>query len=392
LLPRMLLRANVQLQGDRILPHYFTAQDEPWLRVLIDEYARFVGHKCSALHERLAQPLAARAPKSKRRIAIWLLDALCRARPSAAVPPKEARAALFRAAACCFSSRSDVLRTVAASLAVSAAELDSALFADLRAEWRVGQLSPGLSPARLAGDANLALIASLMRRATHVRIAVRGNPRALVRHARVVGLICRESCVERAADGVVLDVSGPFSLFKHSEIYGRALASLVPRVLSSEEFELSATCALERGGHLPSLVVRSDESIATSQQPPRVERDIAREFEQDFRRAAPEWELLREPNAIASGESLLFPDFALAPAQDPNRRWLLEIVGFWTPGYLSEKLRRLRAAGIERFLLCIDQRRECAEAELPADPRILRYKTRIDARAVLALLTAHCPG
>jgi lysyl-tRNA synthetase class II len=67
----MLLRANVQLEGDRILPHYFTAQDEPWLRVLIDEYARFVGHKCSQLHERLAQPLAARNPEDPQRILAW---------------------------------------------------------------------------------------------------------------------------------------------------------------------------------------------------------------------------------------------------------------------------------------------------------------------------------
>jgi predicted nuclease of restriction endonuclease-like RecB superfamily len=384
----MLLRASAHLEGDRIVPHYFTAQDEPWLRVLIDEYAGFVGQKCSELHDRLAQPLSARAPKTKRRIAMLVLDALCRARPSAPVPPKEARAAVFRAAAAGLTPRVDVLRTVAESFAVTAVELESSLFADLRGERRVSELPPGLSPLRIASDANLAIIAALLRRAAHVRITVRGNSRALVRHARIVGLICRESRLGRAADGVVLDVSGPFTLFRHSEIYGRALASLVPRVLSSEEFEINATCALERGGHLPSLVVCSGEAIGMSHGPQYLERRIDQKFEHDFRRAAPEWELLREPPAIAAGESLIFPDFALMPVQDPTRRWLLEIVGFWTPEYLREKLARLRAAGIERFLLCIDQKRDCTQAELPADPRIIRYKTRLDARAVLALLTA----
>ena len=391
MLPQMLLRASLHLEGDRIVPHYFTAQDEPWLRVLIDEYARFVGHQCSELHERLARSPSARAPKSKRRIAVRLLDALCLARPSAAVPPKEARAAVFRAAACSLSPRIDVLRSVAASFAVSAAELERCLFADLRSEWRVGDSPSGLSPSRIASDANLALIASLIRRAAHVRIAVRANPGALVRHARIVGLICRESPLEQTDDGVVLDVSGPFALFRHSEIYGRALASLVPRVLSSEQFELSATCALERGARLLTLVVRSGESIGISPAPSRLERRLDQKFEQDFQRAAPEWQLVREPSAIACRETLIFPDFELIFRQDPTRRWLLEIVGFWTREYVCEKLRRLRAAGIERFLLCVDQKRECAEAELPVDPRIIRYKTRIDARAVLALLTAGYP-
>ncbi len=248
MLPQTLLRVSAHVEGDRIVPHYFTARDEPWLRVLLDEYGRFIGRKRTELHEGLREPLATRTPKVKLRIAMLVLDALCWARPSAPVPPKEARAALFRAAAGSLSARIDVLSSVAASFAVTPVELEAALFADLSSERRVAELSPVFPPSRIAGDANLAIVTSLVRRAAHVHIAIRGNARALVRHARVAGLICRESRLDRAVDGVVLDVSGPFALFHHSEIYGRALASLIPRLLSSEEFELDRDlCLRERG-------------------------------------------------------------------------------------------------------------------------------------------------
>ena len=79
--------------------------------------------------------------------------------------------------------------------------------------------------------------------------------------------------------------------------------------------------------------------------------------------------MIREPRPVASGKPLIFPDFELVHRRDKSRRWLLEIVGFWTQKYLTEKLERLRAAGIERLVLCIDQNRHCAEDELPRDAR-----------------------
>lgn len=61
---------------------------------------------------------------------------------------------------------------------------------------------------------------------------------------------------------------------------------------------------------------------------------------------ADKWELVLEPAAVEAEGSLIFPDFALVHRHDPERRWLLEIAGFWTPGYLETKLARLRAAGL----------------------------------------------
>ena len=390
------------------MPHYFTPRDEPWLRSLLDEYARFVGRKRSELQERLREPLPSRAPKAKLQVASHVLDTLCRERTRSAVPPKEARAALFRQASVTRAPRLAVIGRVAESFGVTPAELENALFADLRGERRIAELPKSVSPARLVTDANVAIVTSLVKRATNVRIALWGNSHALVRHAHRMGLICRLSKPSSGAhsslqgplessaisgegppDGVVLDVSGPFALFRHTEVYGRALASLVPRMAWCDGYELTAACSLGRADQLSTFVLRSGDPIGGGRELARRDARLEERFERDFQRAAPDWRVIREPHPVASGDTLIFPDFELVHRGDANRRWLLEIVGFWTQKYLADKLERLRAAGIERVLLCIDPKRHCAEGALPPDARVLRYKTKIDAGAVLAVISGY---
>lgn len=385
MLPQALLNVSTRVEGDRIVPHYLSAQDEPWLRALIEECGRFVGRKRTELRERLREPLPTRAPKAKLRVAIHVLDALCRDRTTSATQPREARAAVFREASLSQAARAEVLRSVAASLGVTAVELEASLFADLQGERRVAELPKSVSPAQLTTAVNLAIVNSLVRRATRVRIAVWGNSRALVRHARLMGLICKISA-QKTADGVILDVSGPFALFRHTEVYGRALASLLPRMAWCNEFELTASCALGRGAHLSTLVVRSGDPIGAGRELARHDSRLEERFDREFRRAALDWDVIREPHPVNAGGSLIFPDFELVHRRDESRRWLLEIVGFWTPNYLQKKLEQLRIAGIDRLVLCVDQKRLCSDEDLPEHAQIIRYRTRIDPLAVLAIV------
>jgi len=68
-----------------------------------------------------------------------------------------------------------------------------------------------------------------------------------------------------------------------------------------------------------------------------------------------------------------------------QQAWL-EIVGFWTPEYLTEKLERLRQARFPNVILCVDEQRNCAEGELPPGARVVRYRRRVPAQSVLELL------
>jgi predicted nuclease of restriction endonuclease-like RecB superfamily len=112
---------------------------------------------------------------------------------------------------------------------------------------------------------------------------------------------------------------------------------------------------------------------------PSIDQRLAR----DFARLAPSWELGLDPGPIDTEGLLLFPDFELTHRTEPSRRWLLEVVGFWTPSSLRAKLARLEGARLEHVLLLVDASKACAEGDLPASDRIVSHRRRIDARAVL---------
>ncbi len=93
---------------------------------------------------------------------------------------------------------------------------------------------------------------------------------------------------------------------------------------------------------------------------------LEQRFAKDFRRVAPDWDVIREPRPITSQSSIIFPDFELVHRHEPSRRLLLEIVGFWTPKYLEEKLERLRHTQLDNIILCIDDARELSSASISA--------------------------
>jgi uncharacterized protein len=244
------------------------------------------------------------------------------------------------------------------------------------------------------------------RSAESVRITAWGNTRALVRQARLHGLICNirrapppehssstthgteglDTLQAASIDGVQLEVSGPLSLFRHTLLYGRALCALVPRALWCPRFELKAVCEAGPGIASMTLAVRSGDPIRPGRELKAFDSKLEERFAKAFRKAARDWDLVREPCPVETDGSLIFPDFELVHRRDPTRRFLLEIVGFWTPKYLEEKLRKLRQAKLDNVILCIDEARACSDATLPAHATIVRYKRRIDVESVLAIL------
>jgi predicted nuclease of restriction endonuclease-like RecB superfamily len=270
----------------------------------------------------------------------------------------------------------------AAERGIVPADLAAALFADLPGE-RLAIPCGMLDLGELVLRSNLLLAQALMARAFRVRISLEGNARAVVRHAVLRGLLCAVSHGE-SDDGARLEVSGPFALFRRTILYGRALASLVPVLGWTRRFRLDAECDV-RYRHV-AVTLATGDPIFPSPEPRRFDSKVEERFARDFGRAAPAWAIIREPEPFAAGGHLVFPDFALHPRADPARRWLLEIVGFWTREYLVQKLQRLRNARIPNLLLCIDEERNVGEGDLPESGKVIRCRRRIDPGAVLAVL------
>ena len=380
MLPESLLACSIA--GDNLLPRFLRESDHLWLRALLDECARCTGRPQRELVERLRQPLASPAPEEKKRMAAHVLSRLWSPKSSAGSLARRVRAAVFLESAKGRAPPADVLAAVSGSLGLSPENLSRALFADLPGERPAEPPRRACSPGELALRVNLALAQGLLFRATSVRIEVVGNARALVRQAKLRGLLC--AVATGPGDESVLEVSGPLALFRRTLLYGRALASLVPILVNCPRFELRAECVLR--GRSRGLLLASGDPIFPAPEGRLHDSKLEERFAADFRRTAPDWDIVREPQAVASGASLLFPDFLLQHRLDPSRRWLLEIVGFWTPEYLARKLAGYRAARVANLILCIDERRSCAPGDLPAEARVVRFHRRIPTDDVLAVL------
>jgi predicted nuclease of restriction endonuclease-like RecB superfamily len=236
-------------------------------------------------------------------------------------------------------------------------------------------------------------------RAASVELSIEGGARPIVRLAKLRGLLCtiREPTPNTAiavrSVGPTLLLSGPFSLFRHTLLYGRALAELVPHLAWCARFELRASCILRK--RLVNVCLASGDPIFPAVAPAAFDSKLEERFANDMARLAPDWDVIREPKPVRAAGTLIFPDFLLRNRIHTDRWVLIEIIGFWTPAYLAEKCERLREARLSNLILCIDEDRACGEGDLPPQVPVVRFRRRVDAGAVLReieRLLARAPG
>jgi len=378
------------LTDEAVVPHYLREPDHVWLRALLDAYTRFVGQPRRALDEHLQAPLPVPVSGPRLQAARRVLDRLWPRLDPEGLSPRDARAALFCEAAESSAPRAALLRRVARRLGCPPARLEAALFADLPAERRLGPPPPDLDPGELALRVNLGMAQGLLGRARRVRVALEGNARAVVRQAKWGGLLCEVRRAERSGPGFAqLDISGPLALFRRTRVYARALAALVPLLPWCASFDLVADCVIE--DRVRRFRLQRGDPVFPARAPRPFDSQLEQRFAREFLKAAPDWDLIREPAPLSAGESLVFPDFVLQHRRQRWRRWWLELAGFWTADYLEHKLARLRQACQGRFILCIDGDRGCDAQSLPQAAHVIRYRRRVDPRQVLAVLEEPIP-
>src|SRR5699024_4796010 len=94
--------------------------------------------------------------------------------------------------------------------------------------------------------------------------------------------------------------------------------------------------------------------------------------------------LVREDDVIDLGAEVLLPDFALE--HPDGRRAILEIMGFWTPEYLNEKLNKIRQADVENLILAVSENLDCTSEDIDIEAaRVLWFKSGIHVYDVVDL-------
>lgn len=99
-----------------------------------------------------------------------------------------------------------------------------------------------------------------------------------------------------------------------------------------------------------------------------------------------DWVLVREDDVLDLGAEVMLPDFAIE--HPDGRRALFEIVGFWTPEYLAEKLAKIREADRDNLIIAVSERLDCSSEDferMGMDDRVLWFKTGIHVYDVVEL-------
>lgn len=373
-----------------VRPRYLTLRDHDWIEALLDVFEAAHGQARLVLRERVkALRLPGARPRARVAMA-HLLEGLHEFERGSPLSSVALRRLVFDLAASCPPlSQTQVWQAAADKLSCRPADVEGALYADLPGERRLVAPSSALTVPRLIESYNLALLQSLVFRAQSVRARLRDRVKPVLRYARLQRLLVNVR--QREDRSVVLELSGPLSLFRHTTKYGRAMARWLPALTRGTPWALSARCRLGDG----TVDVRAThrDGIATTHAPPlRFDSKVEERFFRELKKLAPDWEVTREAaptRVVLDGRvSLVCPDFALIdPAR--GRRYFVEIVGFWTPGYLQHKARVIGALPPDQpWVLCVDRTLASAESANAWLSGAFFYERRVDVPAFLAFLAS----
>lgn len=400
----------VEARPKLFAPRWLVPEDDHGIRRVHALYAEHEGRARRELDDALArvEPVPPGAvsralPPRKQELVQAALDRHLRSSVESALSPRALREALFVERARSERPRAELARALCERVGLPLTDLDHALFADLPAERVVAFDGPAPSVDAIRAEGNRILVEQLFARSREIELRMWAGARAVVRTAQLRGLLVVARREERAppaqlslapilAEGparacTVLTISGPFALFRHTRLYVSATRSLVP-VLARARFD--ARVKIPGASTDWTFRIGSDDPFvaAFAGGTPTFDSKIEEAFAKRFPRVAPEWELQREPEPIPVGDRLIFPDFRFVDRRQPERVAWLEIVGFWTPEYLRNKLAALREAELANLVLAVSDRLALNEGDIPSDARVLRFKGRVDPRMVRACLDA----
>lgn len=363
----------------RVEPVWLEARDDVWLREMCAELRAFHGRRVEEADERIKEIVA---PIARRhRVAARVVDAVWweekrrwKSRVDSPVAPYAVRKRVFELAG--ERSREEALATAGVELGLDVAGVERALYADRARERRLVAPGPLRSEAELREAYNLGLVQTLLARSLDVVATVRADLKAVVRFAKLLGLM---TTFEEAPDGAVrMTVSGPLSVFHRTLKYSRAFATWFPAVVATPGWSLEARLFLE--GEERALALDGGAPIPRTHALPRMhDSKLESRLDTDLRRCGGRFRLIREADVVRMGGGrVFFPDFAL----DSDRgRVVVEVAGFWTPEYVASKLAMLRAVRVP-FVMCADRR--TSPPELQCDPRVVLFDGAVDAAALLA--------
>jgi predicted nuclease of restriction endonuclease-like RecB superfamily len=166
------------------------------------------------------------------------------------------------------------------------------------------------------------------------------------------------------------------------------MANFLPALPLCDRWEMEADILdHESGSSRPTLSFELDQTDNLSSHYSAqgdFNSDVERTLAQKWERSNTDWELVREDDVLDLCAEIMLPDFAIE--HPDGRRVVFEIVGFWTPEYLDEKLAKIREAERDNLIIAVSERLDCSSEDFAGmDDRVLWFKSGIHVYDVVEL-------
>jgi predicted nuclease of restriction endonuclease-like RecB superfamily len=262
-------------------------------------------------------------------------------------------------------------------------EAVTVLYADYPEFHRLAAFPAGYSAGMLAEDYDLAQAQALLYDATRVEVRAGTDFKHIVRYAHLSRLLYR---IERLASGQYRFVfDGPNSVLRRTHAYGVDFANFLAALVQAEGWRMRAEIVLRKGWRPMSFTLEGSDGYVSRVPAPRLfDSSIEAAMAKKFGQQRGGWRLRREGLVLDLGGSIVIPDFVFRHGD--GTEVALEIVGYWTPEYIAEKLAKLgRVRGVH-LIVAIRPRWALKAATLGHE--VLVYKTAVLLRDLMPRLEA----
>ncbi|MFQ5520500.1 MAG: DUF790 family protein [Candidatus Methylomirabilia bacterium] len=262
-------------------------------------------------------------------------------------------------------------------------EVVARLYADYPEFHTLRAFPAGYSAEALRADYNLAQAQALLYSATQVVVEARADFKHIVRYARLARLLHR---IQRERDGGYrLAFDGPNSVLRHTHAYGVDFAKFLAALVQVRGWRMTAEIALRKGWRPFTFTLSAADGLRSRVPSPVLfDSSLEETFAHKFGAERAGWRLRREAAILEAGEALVIPDFVFT--HEDGTEVPLEIVGYWTPEYLKEKLEKLRKVKARAFIVAVRKSFALEVGTLPAT--VLPYTTGILLRDLMPRLEA----
>ncbi len=288
------------------------------------------------------------------------------------------------------SFETQVKQDIARELGKSWQQIERELFADIIQFHRLAKFEGYASAAAFLSRYNIAQCQAVLYDAVNMTVWASDDFKSILRYAKLAGLM---HAIQHQSDGSYLfRFDGPATVLRRSRRYGVALASFLPALLSCRNWKMQALIKHRRLNWQNYFRITSDDGLSTSSSEHELfdsalEEKFAVRWGNDSRDG---WRLIREGEVLHVGQKTFVPDFVFE--HESGCRVLMEIVGFWTPEYLSAKLETLQRFRGHEILLAVSDQIEWSEVDRGCDTSsvapldTIRYKTSIQPSEILERL------